>query len=150
MLDRIRMALIRAQRLGLRPLIVFTDLDGFKAVNDTHGHEVGDAVLVEAARRLDHAVREVDTCGRWGGDEFVLVVELGAESATEKVIDRLVRAFDAPFVLPDGSEVLVGLSIGATLADGRERVDALVDRADRAMYQAKRERSGPVLLRPED
>ncbi|WCO65097.1 diguanylate cyclase [Iamia majanohamensis] len=149
-LDRIRMALIRAQRLGLRPLIVFTDLDGFKEVNDEHGHEAGDAVLVEAAQRLDHAVREVDTCGRWGGDEFVLVIELGAESATDRVVDRLRRAFDAPFTLPDGTERPIGISIGATLADGRERVDVLVDRADRAMYRAKRERSGPVLLGPDD
>ncbi len=145
-LDRIRMALIRAQRLGLQPLVVFTDLDRFKAINDTYGHDAGDAVLVDAARRLSGAVREVDTCGRWGGDEFVLVIELGAGSATDTVIDRLRTAFDAPFPLPDGTSRPVGLSIGAALADGRERVDALVARADKAMYQAKRSRTGPVVL----
>ncbi len=148
-LDRVRMALIRAERIGLSPLIVFTDLDGFKDVNDRYGHEAGDAVLVEAARRLASTVRELDTCGRWGGDEFVLVVELEAESATESVIERLRTAFDPPFALPDGSTRQLGLSIGATVAAGRESVDALVDRADRAMYQAKRGRSGPVIVGPD-
>lgn len=145
-LDRIRMALIRSQRLGLSPLIVFTDLDGFKQINDRFGHEAGDAVLVDAAHRLTGAVREVDTCGRWGGDEFVLVIELGGSSAPHTVIDRLRAAFEEPFRLPDGSRQKIGLSIGAALAHPRERVDALVDRADRAMYQAKRDRSRPVLL----
>lgn len=146
LMDRIRMALIRAQRLDLRPLIVFTDLDGFKAINDEHGHDAGDAVLVEVARRLAHAVREGDTCGRWGGDEFVLVVELGTRSATDRVIERIARSVDAPFALPDGSTRTLGISIGAVVADGGERVDALIDRADRAMYQAKREQAGPVIV----
>ncbi|CAN5744791.1 sensor domain-containing diguanylate cyclase [soil metagenome] len=148
-LDRIRMALIRAQRLGLQPLVVFGDLDGFKQINDSYGHEAGDAVLVDAARRLSGAVRAVDTCGRWGGDEFVLVIELGAGSAADTVIDRLQDAFDAPFPLPVGTTRRVGLSIGATLADGRDRVGTLVDRADRAMYQAKRSRTGTVVLAPD-
>lgn len=145
LLDRLRMALIRAQRLGLRPLLLFTDLDGFKEVNDHHGHEAGDAVLVEAARRLTHAVREGDTCGRWGGDEFVLVVELGDVGAVGRVIDRITGAMDAPFVLPDGTEVHVGLSVGAVVADGTERVEVLLAAADHAMYEAKRSRSGPVV-----
>jgi diguanylate cyclase (GGDEF)-like protein len=146
LLDRIRMALIRAQRLGLRPLVVFTDLDGFKAVNDEHGHEAGDGVLVEASRRLGGAVREGDTCGRWGGDEFVLVVELGATGAAERVIERIVGAMAAPFALPDGTECTIGLSIGAVVADGSERVEALIAEADRAMYEAKRRGRGPVVV----
>ncbi|HXH59600.1 GGDEF domain-containing protein [Iamia sp.] len=146
LMDRMRMALIRAQRLDLRPLIVFTDLDGFKAVNDEHGHEAGDAVLVEMAGRLSHTVREGDTCGRWGGDEFVLVVELGTRSATDRVIERIARTVEAPFELPDGSTCTLGISIGAVVADGGERVDALIDRADRAMYRAKREQAGPVIV----
>jgi diguanylate cyclase (GGDEF)-like protein len=145
-LDRVRMALIRAQRLGLRPLVVFTDLDGFKAVNDRYGHEAGDAALVEVARRLTTAVREGDTCGRWGGDEFVLVVELGSRSAAARVIDRIDDAMREPIELPNGDTVLLGLSIGAVVAEGGERVDGLIARADRAMYQAKRDRAGPVVL----
>ena len=148
LLDRMRMALIRAQRLALRPLIVFTDLDGFKAVNDLYGHDAGDEVLVETARRLTHAVREGDTCGRWGGDEFVLVVELSVAEAATKVIQRVVDAMAAPFVLRDGSQHRVGMSIGAVVADGNERVEALIAAADRAMYQAKREGRGPVVVVP--
>ncbi len=149
LLDRMRMALIRAQRLGLRPLIVFTDLDGFKAVNDRYGHDVGDEVLVEAARRLTHAVREGDTCGRWGGDEFVLVVELGQAEAATKVIQRVVDTMAAPIVLRDGSSHRIGLSIGAVVADGNERVEALIATADRNMYRAKREGRGPVVEVPD-
>jgi diguanylate cyclase (GGDEF)-like protein len=145
-LDRIRMALIRAQRLHLLPLVVFTDLDGFKAVNDRHGHAAGDAVLIEAAHRLSASVREGDTCGRWGGDEFVLVIELGSRIAARRVIERLERSFLAPVVLPDGAECALGLSIGAVVADGSERVDALIRTADAAMYRAKREGRGPVIV----
>jgi diguanylate cyclase (GGDEF)-like protein len=148
LLDRMRMALIRAQRLALRPLVVFGDLDGFKAVNDDFGHDAGDEVLIEAARRLTHAVREGDTCGRWGGDEFVLVIELGDAEAATKVIERVMDAMAAPFVLRDGSVHHIGLSIGAVVADGTERVEALIAAADRAMYQAKRERRGPVVVAP--
>ena len=144
--DRVRMALIRAQRLGLRPLILFTDLVGFKAVNDRHGHEAGDLVLIETARRLSAAVREGDTCGRWGGDEFVLVVELGDAAAARRVIDRVTEAMAEPFTLADGSTVDVGLSIGAVVANGNERVEALIALADQAMYQAKRDGEGPVIV----
>jgi len=146
LLDRIRMGLMRAQRSGLRPLVVFADLDGFKDVNDLHGHDVGDLVLIEAARRLSAAVREADTCGRWGGDEFLLVIELGSRTAADRVIDRIEGAMAPPFALPDGSSRRVGLSIGAVLAGGGERVDSLIAQADRAMYEAKRSRSGPVVL----
>lgn len=148
LLDRVRMALIRAQRLDLRPLVAFTDLDGFKEVNDRHGHEAGDALLVQVARRLMRAIREGDTCGRWGGDEFVLVVELGEAAASQRVVDRIERSMAAPFVLPNGAEVPVGLSIGAVVADGTERVDSLIAAADHAMYQAKRDGRGPVVIVP--
>ncbi len=145
LLDRVRMALTRAQRLGLRPLVAFADLDGFKAVNDRYGHDAGDAVLVEAARRLTGAVREGDTCARWGGDEFVLVVELGDPEATPRVVQRILAAVEPPFVLPDGTRVTVGLSMGAVVADGTERPEALIAAADRAMYDAKRGHAGPVV-----
>jgi diguanylate cyclase (GGDEF)-like protein len=75
-LDRLRMAMIRGQRTLFMPAVVFIDLDGFKAINDELGHDAGDAVLQEVGQRLTRTVREHDTCGRWGGDEFVLVVEL--------------------------------------------------------------------------
>lgn len=144
--DRVRMALVRAQRLSLRPLIVFADLVGFKEVNDRFGHDAGDSVLTEAARRLTAAVRDGDTCGRWGGDEFVLVVELGSTEAANRVIDRIRVAMSEPFVLPGGQSVDVGLSIGAVVANGQERVEALINLADQAMYQAKRDGEGPVLV----
>ncbi len=147
-LDRIRMALIRAQRLRLLPLVVFVDLDEFKAINDRHGHAAGDAVLVEAAKRLSAAVREGDTCGRWGGDEFVLVIELATTATAPPVLERLRRAFDPPVLLSDGTACPVTPSIGAVVADGSERVEALLHRADQAMYAAKRRR-GSIVIAPD-
>ncbi len=141
LLDRIRMALIRAQRSAVFPAVIFLDLDGFKAVNDAHGHDVGDQVLMEVSRRLTSSVREGDTCGRWGGDEFVLVIELTDAGAIEGLVRRAREAFEAPVVVGD-LRLQLGFSIGVVLARGDERVDQLLRRADEAMYEAKRSGDG--------
>lgn len=141
LLDRIRMALIRAQRSSVFPAVIYLDLDGFKTVNDEHGHDVGDQVLIEVSRRLTSSVREGDTCGRWGGDEFLLVIELTDARAVEGLVERARRAFDAPIEVGD-LRLQLGFSIGVVLARGDERVDQLVRRADEAMYEAKRAGDG--------
>jgi len=143
-MDRIRTALVRAQRNASSPAVFFIDLDGFKAVNDRHGHLVGDAVLVAAAERLTAAVREGDTCGRWGGDEFVLVIDLTHPAMVRGLIERAQRAFGPPIDVA-GHEITIDLSIGVAVSQPRDTVNDLLRRADAAMYEAKRTGVGALV-----
>lgn len=119
--------------------IGFIDLDGFKEVNDQFGHESGDAVLVEVARRFRGVIRECDTLARTGGDEFLLLVE-GAHSEAEltPLCERLEQAVSEPFLIRD-SQIHIGASIGFAMAKAREaRFEELVREADARMYRIKR------------
>ena len=141
-LDRLAAAPDRAD--GSRVVVLYVDLDGFKAVNDTHGHLAGDAVLVEAARRLVGCLRPADVVGRLGGDEFlgVLVVRPGSGVDLEAVCDRVLGALAEPFAV-DGTAVGVSASIGlAAAAPGAFETDELLRRADSALYEAKRSGRG--------
>ena len=118
----------------------FLDLDSFKEVNDTHGHEAGDAVLVETADRLRRSKRGSDVVARVGGDEFVIMLDAHAEGVAT-FVDRLRRDLEQPIAVPDGSTVSVGASIGvATAQAGLDSLAALLDEADAAMYSVKRAR----------
>lgn len=129
--------------------LVLIDLDGFKAVNDTHGHHVGDLLLVEVADRLRSCVAPGDTVARLGGDEFaVLLVGSGAE-AGELCARRISRALERPVAL-DGVEIDVEASIGIATATAGETLDALTQHADAAMYASKRDRIGHVRHQTED
>jgi len=134
--DRIRMALGRTNRSGSWTVVVFADLDGFKAVNDVHGHLAGDQVLTEVARRLLTVIRSEDTCGRWGGDEFVLVLELPDLTAIDSVATRVTEAVELPIQV-DGEVIQIGVSLGAAAANHLVPVDDLLRRADEAMYSSK-------------
>lgn len=115
------------------------DLDGFKSVNDAHGHVVGDELLVAVARRLRHTLRPEDMVARLGGDEFVVVVKgLADDAQAQSVGAHLLAAFESPFALSEGRECRVGLTIGYALAplDGVDSA-TLVRRADGAMYAGK-------------
>jgi diguanylate cyclase (GGDEF)-like protein/PAS domain S-box-containing protein len=119
--------------------VLLVDLDGFKPVNDTYGHECGDALLVTVARLLERNVLGVDTVARIGGDEFVAVLGgINRESDAVAVAERMLRALRAPLRLPQ-AEVQVGASIGIALADDEAGAVELIRRADHAMYRAKRE-----------
>ncbi|GAA1881953.1 sensor domain-containing diguanylate cyclase [Lapillicoccus jejuensis] len=137
--ERIRAAVSRGQRRGDGAVYaLFCDLDGFKDVNDTYGHAAGDRVLVEVARRLSATVRTVDTVGRLGGDEFlVLCEEIGTDDEVSRLAGRLARAVSRP-VRWDGHEVTVSMSVGIARADATTTPEQLVGRADAAMYRAKR------------
>lgn len=120
--------------------LMLVDLDLFKAVNDTYGHDAGDEVLRVATRRMDVALRRSDLVARLGGDEFLLVVDnLGEESSALAVAEKIIQAIQAPIPLPEGAEARIGASIGITLFREGETgsADLLVKRADQAMYQAK-------------
>jgi diguanylate cyclase (GGDEF)-like protein/PAS domain S-box-containing protein len=144
LLERLRAALSRDARTGGGTGLLFLDLDGFKAVNDRHGHEVGDAVLRRVAQRLAAAVRPSDTVARLGGDEFVVLVEAAAEADLAPVVRRLSAAFDEPLAEPaeGGAEATpVGVSIGTAWVQGGDCAPAeLLRRADAAMYRDKRAR----------
>jgi diguanylate cyclase (GGDEF)-like protein/PAS domain S-box-containing protein len=136
--DRLDQALAFARRDGRRVAIVELDLDGFKSVNDLHGHRFGDAVLEEVARRLSTVVRELDTVGRWGGDEFVLVLkEIESREVVEEMVKRVITTLAEPIIFM-GHHLIVGSSIGIALyPDHGEDVEALMLAADLAMYESK-------------
>jgi diguanylate cyclase (GGDEF)-like protein/PAS domain S-box-containing protein len=136
--DRLSQALSRAQRTMSRVAVIFLDLDGFKNVNDSLGHSVGDKLLNEIAGRLAGCVRSSDTVARHGGDEFVVVLtDPGDERTLTAWADRVRAAIGEP-VWVDGHEFYVGCSLGASLfpQDGDD-AETLLKKADLAMYRAK-------------
>jgi diguanylate cyclase (GGDEF)-like protein/PAS domain S-box-containing protein/putative nucleotidyltransferase with HDIG domain len=139
--DALMAELERARRDGRLPGVVLIDLDQFKAVNDVYGHAAGDAVLRAVAHRLQAGVRRYDVVGRWGGEEFCVVVPgVGSDRALRRVAEAVRKAIsDLPIPLPDGRLLRVTASAGCALAtDGLWSVEAIVDAADRALYAAKR------------
>ena len=136
--ERLGLAIARARRHDRRLAVLFLDLDRFKSVNDEHGHDTGDAVLRAVATRLADNVRPQDAVGRFGGDEFVIVCEELAASATagQVIVDRLAAALARP-IRVHGCSVLVGASIGLTVGDGHSSTAQLLRDADAAMYAAK-------------
>jgi diguanylate cyclase (GGDEF)-like protein/PAS domain S-box-containing protein len=137
--DRLQMAVARARRADSPLALMFIDLDGFKQVNDTLGHEAGDQLLIEVARRFRSCVRESDTLARLGGDEFTIILEpVRAPENADLVARKLLAALDEPIVLGNAS-TRISASIGVSVYpfDGGD-ADALVKQADAAMYHAKR------------
>jgi diguanylate cyclase (GGDEF)-like protein/PAS domain S-box-containing protein len=138
--DRLTQALERSRRhTGSNSLsaILFVDVDHFKQVNDTLGHQSGDELLIGVAARLREAVRPTDTVARFGGDEFgLLLEEVGNERDAIATAERIAAGFARPFALETSSQ-FVSVSIGIALADGHEDAQALVNDADAAMYRAK-------------
>ncbi|GID26038.1 sensor domain-containing diguanylate cyclase [Paractinoplanes brasiliensis] len=128
--------------------VLFVDLDGFKPVNDAHGHEAGDELLRQVAERLSACVRERDVVARVGGDEFVILMPGVSEPAdTVAMSARIRHALDVPFVI-DGHEVQVGASVGEHLAPGASDPDEALRAADHAMYTVKRSRQSYPQQRP--
>ncbi len=136
--DRLQQAMTQSVRRERSVAVVYLDLDGFKAVNDTHGHGLGDELLVALAHRMKGALRDGDTLARIGGDEFVAVlVDLERVQDAEPVLDRLLRAAAAPVALV-ASTLQVSASIGVTVyPQDDSEVDQLLRHADQAMYVAK-------------
>ena len=136
--DRLTQALARGRRNGTLLAVCYLDLDGFKPVNDTWGHEAGDRLLIEITRRLKAVLRAADTLARLGGDEFVMLIgDLNSDQECYAVLDRALAVVSAPVTL-GGAQVSVSASIGVTLCppDGGDG-DTLLRHADQAMYRAK-------------
>ncbi len=137
--DRFVLAQEHAARYQHMLAVMVMDLDNFKNVNDSLGHEAGDCLLKEVASRLVNSVRRVDTVSRMGGDEFVLLLpEMLKEANDHIIVERLVEAFKQPFAIK-GNEIFITFSMGIALfpLDGKD-MDALVRKADIAMYQVKK------------
>jgi diguanylate cyclase (GGDEF)-like protein/PAS domain S-box-containing protein len=141
--DRLEQACARLRRGGGEQVaVLFCDLDGFKEINDGHGHTVGDEVLVEVARRLRRVVRPADTVARLGGDEFVVVCEATGSAAAEEVAGRIAEALEVPFLVA-GQHARVGVSVGiACTADPATPPGELLLLADQAVYREKHLSSG--------
>jgi diguanylate cyclase (GGDEF)-like protein/PAS domain S-box-containing protein len=138
--------LAETQRYAVTFGVLFVDIDHFKSVNDTHGHETGDHVLRIVAKTLARSLRPFDLSGRWGGEEFLAVI-LNVDAAHLGVVAERVRALIAETRIPLEEDYLsVSVSIGATLARPDDSPEALLNRADQLMYQCKTEGRNRVCL----
>jgi diguanylate cyclase (GGDEF)-like protein/PAS domain S-box-containing protein len=140
--DRVSLLISRAERLSQRLALLFVDLDGFKGINDTRGHEVGDAVLRTAATRMLSAVRSSDTVARIGGDEFVIICpDVSDPADTERVVRKVYEALETPIRIA-GDTVSVGATVGvAHYPEDGVLPETLLSVADREMYARKNNRA---------
>lgn len=137
--DRFNQQLAMAKRHNTKFAVIFLDLDQFKPVNDSFGHQLGDKLLVAVAERLSSLVREIDTVSRFGGDEFaILVSEVNEQKDVTTLAEKILAALNQPFIL-DGHTISVSGSLGiAMYPDHGSDIETILNKADSAMYQAKR------------
>ena len=137
-IERLKHSIKRAHRGKTKLSVLFIDLDRFKVINDTHGHPLGDELLIEVARRMSQAVRTDDTVARIGGDEFMLLLEgVTSIESVKRVANKVLCSLSQPILL-DGKELVITTSIGiACYPEDGDDATALVRNADTAMYQAK-------------
>lgn len=139
-------AMARARRYPKTLAIMCVDLDGFKGVNDRHGHQVGDELLIQVARRLLACVRTTDIVCRMGGDEFMLILEgAGAVHDVQRMGQRVLTCLSEAYAI-EGHHITVTPSIGAVMHDGQEPDTSLIERADSAMYAAKHGGKGRLVM----
>jgi diguanylate cyclase (GGDEF)-like protein len=117
--------------------VMMADVDGFKRINDQHGHTVGDAALQQVGARLRYAVRQRDLVARWGGDEFLVVCPDISETAIGAVAEKLLHAVCGQPLLVEGTSLPMSISVGWALAADGRAAERLVEVADEAMYRAK-------------
>ena len=151
LLDRLRQAVATSVRNQTGGALLFIDLDNFKTLNDTKGHGIGDLLLIEVSKRLQECVREGDTLARFGGDEFVLLLEGLSEERAQAAIqaravgEKVLEVLSQPYIL-EGNEFHSSSSMGITLfVNYKQKLDELLKQADTAMYEAKK--SGRNTLR---
>jgi diguanylate cyclase (GGDEF)-like protein len=137
LLDHLELAVAGGRRHGTKVAVLFIDLDRFKRVNDSLGHAAGDELLAEVAKRVRRAVRDIDTPGRFGGDEFVVVCpDLAGIRDVVAIAERIRHQLEQPFEIRN-VQVFVGASIGIAVADDHSDPEGLLSQADTAAYRAK-------------
>ena len=135
--DRLEHSLTQSRRSGGSVAVFFVDLDNFKNINDTLGHEAGDQLLISFGRRLRASVRDADTVARLAGDEFTVLLErLDGEAEATLVVERILTSLEKPFRIK-GRQINVSSSIGISYGDSSTDPTKLLDQADEAMYRAK-------------
>ena len=144
-------AMLQRAKMDYKPVcLMIMDIDFFKPVNDTHGHDVGDDVIKEFASRIGMSIRGIDLACRYGGEEFVVVMPDTDLSMASTVAERLRRQMaDKPFAVSNkGLELDLTCSIGVTVSQEQEEADSLLKRADEALYKAKRDGRNRVVVAP--
>jgi diguanylate cyclase (GGDEF)-like protein len=146
-IDRLSLAIERAKRSNSVFALLMIDLNGFKEINDSYGHTTGDTVLIAVAQRLSAVVRASDTVARFGGDEFVIILEsLANINNITMIMDKFVTAMNDPVALKSGEQVNIGISIGvAFYPQHGPDAERLINYADKAMYESKKTGVSPVL-----
>ncbi len=135
---KLQSALLEFQSNQTSMGVLFADIDHFKAFNDTYGHNAGDKVLRAVANTLRHNLRDTDTCGRWGGEEFLIIVNNVELPMLETIAEKLRLLVSQAIVEIDHQPHIVTISIGGTLARPGDTLESLVHRADKLMYRSKR------------
>jgi diguanylate cyclase (GGDEF)-like protein/PAS domain S-box-containing protein len=125
------------QRFNLSFGLLFMDVDNFKHINDTHGHQVGDTMLKLIAKTLTSNGRAYDLVGRWGGEEFIGIIHNVSNSDLENQANRLRTLVECSYIMLDKRRLSATISVGATLAKADDTIKSLIYRADKAMYQSK-------------
>lgn len=128
---------VQAKGGGDGVAMLLIDIDDFKGINDSFGHLAGDQVVAETARRIADIIRPTDVCGRWGGDEFIVLINGLGTRGLRAIAEVIRKTVTGPIVLPDGREVKMTLSLGACLVEPEDSIDTTVDMADAALYAAK-------------
>jgi diguanylate cyclase (GGDEF)-like protein len=147
--QRLTEDLARAKRCSGELVVAMVDIDGFKSINDTHGHQAGDVCIKQVAEVMRRNTREGDWLARWGGDEFVLVLwDASVFASAEMVLGRINADLKrSPIRLAQGGELLLSVSVGGCRYSGEDDIRELLSQADAAMYEAKREGRAWVLAR---
>lgn len=138
--DRILTVMSMNKRHQSKSALLFIDLDGFKVVNDKYGHEVGDQLLIQVSQRMNHSTRDSDTVGRYGGDEFVVLLhEINTEQDAVVVAKEIIQIISEEFLL-DNISVNIGCSIGIAIYKGEQiTANKFINQADEAMYEVKKQ-----------
>jgi diguanylate cyclase (GGDEF)-like protein/PAS domain S-box-containing protein len=118
--------------------LLFIDVDHFKTINDTYGHQAGDRILQSTAKNLTGHLRETDICGRWGGDEFIALLYNAKRKGLSQTAEKLCTMIANSSINVNGEKVSVTTSIGATFAHETDTMESIIERADQLMYQSKR------------
>lgn len=148
--DRLKQAVLHAQRSGIAFSVCSMDLDRFKQINDTYGHDVGDQVLVEIANRMISVLRGSDTVARFGGDEFVALLDIPDIQGAVAVAEKLIESVTGPIAI-NNTQLDVGLSIGiTTFSESCKDAKGLLKKADQAMYEAKKSSKDIVVFSGDD